>query len=199
MSLIADVSRNSATPLRWWWVASVMLTTPLARGARPPACYPGDEKDCCCPGCCPGWGWRAHGGLLPLPWPTDWSVNGSIASYFVGNASGYNSEQETAAGSELGVYGIGWELDNIPTHNTDIEPAELAAAAALKARNPAMKIGVTRNSVVATTFWNTARKVQPASAGQHLHYQTTHHVTPKSHTLKYMHCGVLAPRSCCYR
>ena len=89
---------------------------PVLAPARPPACYPGDEEMCCWAGCCPGWGWRSHGGLPELPWASDWSVNGSIAAYFVGNASGYNSAQETAAGARLGIYGIGWELDNIPAH-----------------------------------------------------------------------------------
>ena len=130
--------------------------SPQADLTRPPACYPGDTA-CCWPGVCPGWQWRSHGGLPLLPWPTDWSVNGSIASFFVGNASGFNSEKETAAGGKLGIYGIGWELENIPTHNTNLEPAEIEAARALKARNPATRVGVTRNSVVATTFWNTAR------------------------------------------
>lgn len=139
--------------------AAAATTSPAATAVRPPACYPDDEEMCCWPGACPGWGWRSHGGLPELPWAADWSVNGSIASYFVGNASGYNSERETAAGAELGVYGIGWELDNIPANYTDIEPAEIAAAAALKARNPSIKVGVTRNSVVGNRFWNTAKAV----------------------------------------
>jgi hypothetical protein len=87
--------------------SAAATTSPAATAVRPPACYPDDEEMCCWPDVCPSWGWRAHGGLSELRSADDWSVNGSIASYFVGNASGYNSEQETAAGAELGVYGIG--------------------------------------------------------------------------------------------
>ena len=54
---------------------------------------------------------------------------------------------------------VGWELNNIPTNYTHLEAAEIATAKSLKALRPQIKIGVSRNTAVVTTFWDSARKV----------------------------------------
>ena len=151
-------------------LATLLVLTLAAPAAATPACYPGDAA-CCCLGCCPGWGWRSHGGLPPLPWAQrdnrSWAMNMSTVDYFVGMATGLDDRKELDAGRMLGYYGIGWELDNIPSNYTHLEAAEQATARALKALRPEMKVGVTRNTVVATSFWDTARTrmADPASNG----------------------------------
>ena len=94
-------------------------------------------------------------------------MNMSTVDYFVGMATGLDDRKELDAGRMLGYYGIGWELDNIPSNYTHLEAAEQATAKALKALRPEMKVGVTRNTVVATSFWDTARTrmADPASNG----------------------------------
>lgn len=93
-------------------------------------------------------------------------MNRSTVGYFLGKATGLDDHKELDAGTMLGYYGIGWELANIPFNYTHLEAAENATAKALKALRPDLKVGVTRNSVVATTFWDTARErmQDPASA-----------------------------------
>ena len=61
---------------------------------------------------------------------------------------------------------VGWELNNIPENYTHLEEAEIATAKSLKALRPGMKVGVTRNTVVVTTFWDSAKKVMFDSATQ---------------------------------
>jgi hypothetical protein len=86
-------------------------------------------------------------------------MNASTVDYFVGMATGLDSKKELDAGHMLGYYGVGWELNNIPTNYTHLEAAELATAKSLKALRPGIKIGVTRNTVVAASFWESAQAV----------------------------------------
>ena len=64
------------------------------------------------------------------------------------------------------VAAVGWELNNIPENYTHLEEAEKATAKSLKALRPGMKIGVTRNTVVVTTFWDSAKKAMLDPATQ---------------------------------
>jgi len=57
------------------------------------------------------------------------------------------------------VAAVGWELNNIPANYTHLEEAEIATAKSLKALRPDMKVGVTRNTAVVTTFWDSAKRV----------------------------------------
>ena len=84
-------------------------------------------------------------------------MNASTVDYFVCMATGLDSKKELDAGHMLGYYGVGWELNNIPTNYTHLEAAELATAKSLKALRPGMKVGVTRNTVVAASFWESAQ------------------------------------------
>ena len=45
----------------------------------------------------------------------------SLAAYFVGNASGMDSEAELQGEIKLGYVGIGWQLNNIPSHYSHLE------------------------------------------------------------------------------
>ena len=93
-------------------------------------------------------------------------ANSTIA-YFVGRATGLDPTPELEYGAKLGYYGIGWELNNIPGNYTHLEEAEIAEARHIKSINPAVKVGVTRNSVVATTFWDTAKQKMEDPAFNH--------------------------------
>ena len=44
-----------------------------------------------------------------------------VAAYFVGNASGMDSEAELQGEIKLGYVGIGWQLNNIPSHYSHLE------------------------------------------------------------------------------
>ena len=85
--------------------------------------------------------------------------------------TGLDSATELEYGAKLSYYGIGWELDNIPENYTHLEEAEIEEAKQLKAKNPALKVGVTRNSVVATTFWDTAKQKMEDPAFNHFWLQ----------------------------
>ena len=99
------------------------------------------------------------------------SMAASTVAYFVGNASGLDNGMERTYGSKLGYYCIGWELNNIAANMTHLEEAEEAEAKALKALNPGMWVGVTRNSVVLTTFWDSAREKMEDPAYNHFWLQ----------------------------
>jgi len=68
----------------------------------------------------PGWGFGAHGGFPANPWHS-WRMNQSTVAYFVGNASGMDSEAELGLEARLGYVGIGWQLNNIPSHHSHLE------------------------------------------------------------------------------
>ena len=157
---------STAQSLLFLAVAAVVATA--AKICRPL------DPECCQPSLCPGWEWRTHGGLPPFPdaWgPPRWGMAASTVAYFVGNASGLNNDMERTFGSKLGYYGIGWELNNIPSNMTHLEKAEETEAKALKALNPEMRVGVTRNSVVLTTFWDSAKEKMEDPAYNHFWLQ----------------------------
>ncbi len=77
-----------------------------------PDCHPGghasDGSPCTCLGCAPGQFWQTHGGAPPLPWAAanrSWAMNASTVDYFVGMATGLDSQKELDAGRMLGYYG----------------------------------------------------------------------------------------------
>ena len=113
-----------------------------------------------------GWGFSAHGGFPVNPWAS-YQLNQSTVAYFVGNASGMDSVGEVEAEVKLGYLGIGWQLNNIPSHYSHLEAAEIAQAKVLRAARPDVRIGVLRNTEVATVFWDTAKKVMNDPATQH--------------------------------
>jgi hypothetical protein len=53
--------------------------------------------------------------------------------------------------------GIGWQLNNIPSHYSHLEQYEIEEAKALKAVRPDVRVSVLRNSEVATVFWDSAK------------------------------------------
>ena len=110
------------------------------------------------PGWKVGWGFESHGGFpsLPAHWRS-YAMRDSVAGYFLGNASGLDSPDELAAEDRFRVVGIGWQLDNIPSHYSHLEQYEIAEATALKALRPDAKVMVLRNTEVATVFWDSAK------------------------------------------
>jgi len=61
------------------------------------------------------------------------------------------------SGPQLGYVGIGWQLNNIPSHYSHLEKYELQEAANLKALRPDIRVSVLRNTEVATVFWDSAK------------------------------------------
>ena len=53
--------------------------------------------------------------------------------------------------------GIGWQLNNIPSHYSHLEEYEIEEARALKALRPDVRVSVLRNTEVATVFWDSAK------------------------------------------
>ena len=54
--------------------------------------------------------------------------------------------------------GIGWQLNNIPSHYSHLETYEIEEAQILKKLRPSIKVSVLRNTEVATIFWDTAKE-----------------------------------------
>lgn len=104
----------------------------------------------------PGWGFTSHGGFPANPWAS-WAMNQSTAAYFVGNASGMDNPSELGAEIRLGYVGVGWQLNNKASNFSHLEKYELEEAARLKALRPGVRVGVLRNTEVATVFWDSAR------------------------------------------
>jgi hypothetical protein len=69
-----------------------------------------------------------------------------------------DSPVELGGEVKLGYVGIGWQLDNIPSHYSNLEKYELLEAQRLKSLRPDVKVSVLRNTEVATVFWNSAKK-----------------------------------------
>ena len=108
----------------------------------------------------PGWAFDARGGHPPLPtgWPAYSGVlRDSSVVYFAGNASGADSPSEIAAEARYGIAGLGWQLSNVPSNNSNLEHFEAATATALKAARPGVKVMVTRDTQVIGIFWNSTR------------------------------------------
>eukprot|EP00035_Acanthoeca_spectabilis_P000868 m.76005 g.76005 ORF g.76005 m.76005 type:complete len:480 (-) comp10476_c1_seq1:158-1597(-) len=103
-----------------------------------------------------GWGFEKHGGFPVNPWHS-WAMNLSTTAYFVGNASGMDSPAELQGEIKLGYVGIGWQLNNIPSHYSHLETYEIEEAKILKNLRPDIKVSVLRNTEVATVFWDTAK------------------------------------------
>ena len=112
-----------------------------------------------------GWGFVKHGGFPANPWAS-WQMNRSTTAYFVGNASGMDSTAELNGEVKLGYVGIGWQLDNIPSHYTNLEKYEIEEAKILKALRPDVRVSVLRNSEVATVFWKGAKEKMYSPATQ---------------------------------
>lgn len=114
------------------------------------------------PEACLLWPWGVAAlkpaGFPQLPWQASWAMKGSTTSYFLGTATGLDPAKEAAAEAKLGYVGIGWQLDNIPDKFQHLEQAELAQAATLKAVRPGLRVGVTRNTVVACELWDSVRR-----------------------------------------
>ena len=80
------------------------------------------QKPASDPGWPVGWGFASHGGFpaLPAAWQS-YSLQESTVGFFLGNASGMDSAAEEKAEVRLGVVGIGWQLNNIPSHYSHLE------------------------------------------------------------------------------
>lgn len=129
-----------------WMVAAAAVVTAHASKDRP--------------GWNVGWAFVSHGGFpaLPAGWPQrSYRLNSSLVGYFLGNASGMNSAEEVRAEDRLGVVGIGWQINNIPSHHTHLEQFEEETARQLKAIRPDVKAMALRNTEVATVFWDAAK------------------------------------------
>jgi len=101
-----------------------------------------------------GWGFNKHGGFPALP-PSWQSTTGlTMAGYFLGNASGLDNPAELEAENRFSVIGIGWQLDNIPSHYSHLEQFEVKEAKALKKLRPDAKVMILRNTEVGTVFWD---------------------------------------------
>jgi hypothetical protein len=59
---------------------------------------------------------------------------------------------------KLGYMGIGWQLNNIPSHYSHLEKYEIQEAQILKKLRPDLKVSVLRNTEVATVFWDSAKE-----------------------------------------
>ena len=70
-----------------------------------------------------------------------------------------DNPHELALEQRLGYVGIGWQLNNIPSHYSHLERYERLEAARLKALRPGVRVGVLRNTEVATVFWDSAKAV----------------------------------------
>jgi hypothetical protein len=130
----------------------------------PPATCQGNPKPPgagCGPPFSPGWGFTKKGGFPPTPWRHNHAsqTEGLFGAYFVGNASGMDSPAELAKEVKLGYVGIGWQLNNIPSHYSHLEKFEIIEAQRLKKLRPGVKVGVLRNTEVVTVFWDSANKV----------------------------------------
>ena len=126
----------------------------------------------CGPPFTPGWGFARQGGFPAMPpaWrgqQASGRLAESFGAYFVGNASGMDSPAELAREARLGYVGVGWQLNNIPSHDSHLETWELEEARRLKQLRPGVKVGVLRNTEVATVFWDSANKTMhdPATQG----------------------------------
>lgn len=103
-----------------------------------------------------------------MPWSNKYGsrLEDSLGTYFVGNASGMDSPSELAKEVELGYVGIGWQLNNIPSHYSHLEKFEILEAQRIKKLRPGVKVGVLRNTEVATVFWDSANKTMYDPATQ---------------------------------
>lgn len=59
--------------------------------------------------------------------------------------------------AKLGYVGIGWQLNNVPSHYSHLERYEVEEARRLKSLRPDVRVSVLRNTEVATVFWDSAR------------------------------------------
>ena len=114
------------------------------------------------PGWPVGWGFAKGGGFPPLP--AGWAAAGyggtlrdASVGFFLGNATGLDSPAELRAEVRFGVVGIGWQINNVPSHHSHLESFELETAAALKATRPGVRVMVTRESEATTTLYDGAR------------------------------------------
>ena len=86
------------------------------------------------------------GAFPPLPW-TSWSLQESLAGFFLGNTSGPNGDEETAREASLGVVGIGWQLGVRESSESwaapgGLEKRQREAARRLKASRPGVRVMV---------------------------------------------------------
>jgi hypothetical protein len=116
------------------------------------------QKPASDPGWPVGWGFASHGGFpaLPAAWQS-YSLQESTVGFFLGNASGMDSAAEEKAEVRLGVVGIGWQLNNIPSHHSNLETFEIEEAQRLKALRPGVRVMLTRESEATTTLYNSAK------------------------------------------
>ena len=71
---------------------------------------------------------------------------------------GMDSAGELQGEIKLGYMGIGWQLNNIPSHYSHLEKYEIQEAQILKKLRPDLKVSVLRNTEVATVFWDSAKE-----------------------------------------
>lgn len=69
-----------------------------------------------------------------------------------------DSQHELDGELKLGYVGIGWQLNNIPSHYSHLETYEVEEAQILKKLRSTIKVSVLRNTEVATVFWDTAKE-----------------------------------------
>jgi hypothetical protein len=68
-----------------------------------------------------------------------------------------DSDEELAAEVRLGIVGIGWQLNNVPSNHSDVEKYELEEARKLKKLRPEVKVMLTRESQATTTLYASAK------------------------------------------
>ena len=68
-----------------------------------------------------------------------------------------DSAAEVRAEVRLGIVGIGWQINNIPSHHSNLEVFELEEARRLKAADPTVKVMLSRESEATTTLYNSSR------------------------------------------
>ena len=105
-----------------------------------------------------GWGFARHGGFpqLPAAWQS-YSLESATAGLFLGNASGMASDAELRAEVRFGIVVVGWQVNNIPSHHSNLEVFELAEARRLKALKPGVKVLLARESQATTTLYNMSK------------------------------------------
>lgn len=106
----------------------------------------------------PGWEFAVHGGRPPLPYTPTGRLKDVTVAYFLGNASGFPNPAEALAESRFGIAGIGWQLNNVPSNHSHLEAAEVRTALQLKVLRAGVRILVSRNTEVVSTFMDSVSK-----------------------------------------
>ena len=102
------------------------------------------------------------GGFPALPWAS-WSLRDSTTAVFLGNTSGSNDGAETAREATLGVVGLGWQYGlwngRHQVFPGGLEVRQRAAAEALKALRPGVKVVVSGDIDVTFDAWRVSAEL----------------------------------------